>query len=974
MSIKRRQTRNTRGAAIIGLVLAILFFMLFVGLFAFDANRAEMCQRELIAACDSSSICGTAMLTSYDTSPGNQGGMTVAQAQNNAAAYAINMFKKCTVLGAQLTNAQIQGSTGALYAVTQPQQCNLLIGLGNPDNGFAAVAPGDAKGRTVMIFTCYGYQPAFLSSMPFGIAVTPLKASSFGGLPQVDAVVAFDYSGSMDDFTGVLFVRREWCWPAWKYQNNIKTKAQGGLGTITGAAAKGYPMYTVITGPSPGGAATLSEQLNWNYSNSAEGSGVNVLPPQNLEQSNNIPSGNNTAVQNALFFDYATSNSLRANPIFDPAFTQNTAGNPSLTANDANFNQKQNGIQMSASNDYGQPPGNWKPYFTGLNDWQLLNLQPSTDLADYQVPGQPQNPTPSNCGGSMFNPSVYNLANPGGLWMPWIPTNYFPNHGSSGYGASGVYGNQPAGSWHQGVQGTNGSKWVTTTGVQYSAYQLVGDNMHYTDLVVNIVDPTGGGSEYLQQPINAICSSPVYQASGVTTTFPADEPDPRLAGKTFSFPNLAFVVEAARGNLDNATNYNGAQLANGVILNSSNWNNDPGSTWSNAGPTGTTGLTPMTLTSPSFGGVSTYYQLAYERLAMLESQPYATACDGCQNGFFYKLATLADTRFSLVGFSSVAEATTAGFPPANNCLPAFGGGTATVKSAGTATTNSCFHSYYQWFDANDVGDVINANSNNAMHHCWWRSFSSTNGCQNGASSSSLSTDLIAWNAEQVAEYNGNNGYGNSNGETGFKLPRLPLSTASIGGAPTSQVCMAASIPVVQTSVSSPYVVPPVGDIWSATANANDANGVWNGRPSKATYSDEALYSSYAMFDITGKNNAYQAATRKAARRAIVFFTDGEPTGGITGTTGTNTTSVATADCQPNTVAIFAIGLNATGNAQLTSDQYSFLGDNLNANYGGAQKGLAYFAGNGGRFFQCATGSDVRAAFASIARRLSQAQQ
>jgi hypothetical protein len=940
-------------------VLGILFFMLIVGLFAFDANRAEMCQRELIAACDSASICGTAMLTSYDTSPGNQGGMTIAQAQNNAAAYAINMFKKCTVLGGQLTNAQIQGSVGSLYGVSSPGQCNLLIGLGDPDNGFAAVAPGDARGRTVMIFTCYGYQPSFLASLPFGITVTPLKASSFGGLPQVDAVVAFDYSGSMDDFTGVLFVRREWCWPAWKYQQAIQK------GTINGAAAKGYPMYTIITGPSPGPAASLSEQLNWNYSNSAEGSGVNVLPPQNLEQSN---SQSYAAVQNALYYDYAVSNSLRANPLFDPAFTQQTPGN--LTALDANFNQKQNGIQMSASNDYGQPPGNWKPYFTGVNDYQLLNLQPVGDPNYNLIPG-------SQCGGSMFG--VYKLNNPGGLWMPWIPSNYFPNHGSIGY-AGGAYGSQPTGSWHQGNQGYGpnppSTQWKTSSGIQFSAYQLVGDNIHYTDLVVNIVDPTGGGSEYLQQPINAIVSSPVFPASGMTVTFPADEADPRLQSKTFSFPNVAFVVEAARGNLDNQTNYNGAQLGNGVILNSSNYNTDPGSNWGPSGPTGIA-LTPMTLTSPTLGGISTYYQLAYERLAMLESQPYATACDGCQNGFFYKLATLADTRFSLVGFSSVATATTAGFPPANNCLPGYNGNTATVRSAGTATINSCFHSYYQWFDANSVGDVINPNSKNAMHHCWWRSQCSLNGCQNGpgAPGQSLSTDVTAWNQEQVAEYNGNGGYGNNGGETGFKLPRLPLSTANSGGQPTSQVCMAASIPTLAVGNSSPYIVNPVGDIWSATANARAGNGVWNGRPSKATYTDEALYTSYAMFNLTGKNGAYNPATRKAARRAIVFFTDGEPTGGITGTTGSNTTAIATTDCQPNTVGIYAIGLNATGNAQLTADQYAFLGDNLNSNYtGGSQKGLAYFAGNGGRFFQCATGSDVRSAFASIARRLSQSQQ
>ncbi|MFX5233329.1 hypothetical protein ABTC74_19480, partial [Acinetobacter baumannii] len=83
-----------------------------------------------------------------------------------------------------------------------------------------------------------------------------------------------------------------------------------------------------------------------------------------------------------------------------------------------------------------------------------------------------------------------------------------------------------------------------------------------TDLIVNIVDPTGGGASYMTQPIPAITSSSLTNInfSPFAVTFPSDEADPRLAnaGHSFNFHNLATVVEAARGNLDNATNFHGA--------------------------------------------------------------------------------------------------------------------------------------------------------------------------------------------------------------------------------------------------------------------------------------------------------------------------------------------------------------------------------------------------------------------------------
>src|ERR1700733_12652632 len=123
MSVKKKRIRKGKGVAVMALVLSLFLFVLFCGLFAFDASRAEMAKRELVAAWDSAAITGTAMLASYDTSPGS--GTSLATAQGNAAAYARNMFQHGTLLGQSLGNATIVLNPGGLGNVT-PFSCNVL--------------------------------------------------------------------------------------------------------------------------------------------------------------------------------------------------------------------------------------------------------------------------------------------------------------------------------------------------------------------------------------------------------------------------------------------------------------------------------------------------------------------------------------------------------------------------------------------------------------------------------------------------------------------------------------------------------------------------------------------------------------------------------------------------------------------------------------------------------------------------------
>jgi hypothetical protein len=297
---------------------------------------------------------------------------------------------------------------------------------------------------------------------------------------------------------------------------------------------------------------------------------------------------------------------------------------------------------------------------------------------------------------------------------------------------------------------------------------------------------------------------------------------------------------------------------------------------------------------------------------------------------------MADCRFGFAGFSEIDDGD--GLSGMSNSSP-------NEFSFGTSGAYSYMHTS-QFFNGTNV---------------WWRRQGAANGLA-----------VPYQNSEQVL---GTGAHGH-----GFRMPRIPLDMNNnnlnlVTSQPTG------GIPA-DITYNSPQ--PGPGAIWSSTAETTNAEGVWNGRPIVDTYTNEAMASAIAMFSGPNYNiNGTSSVDRPAARRAIIFFTDGEPTNpanpsaSLSGTVATQTTAYAQS-CQPKGIAIFTIGLNMTGLQQLTNDQYAFLGDGTPApstsGWGGSTQGLAYYAGNGGKFFECSSGPDVRQAFTSVARRLSQSQE
>jgi len=714
--LQSRKLRDQKGAAITGLVIALMFFMLIAGLFAFDASRVQMAQRELTATCDASALAGTAMLTSYDVSD-DPGYTKLAGAQQNAAAYAYNMFQMGNVLGRFLQGHCTPVSTLSALGTSTDGNCNVCLGLVDPKNSFATVdfnPPNNVNGRAIGVFAGYGYHPMFISF--FGVGNVGITASSIGGLPQVDTILVFDYSGSMDDLTKVTLVKRWWnANPAngvgftggatdgsgWTTDavavNNIYgTSAQlalygqkvpglidpgaGYLPAITGGPNRGCIQYDEA--PHPSGNQSLQNYVGLDLTNFLQGTSLNCLPPQNLANSElgTTQSGD----QIIVFKNYLRHHYSR--------------------------------------DDFGSPPGNCPAFITSGGTLVSVN----NDLVAYG--------NHSYVNGALSNPPQTSNA--------WVQN---PNPGAL---TSAM--NYPQYSGRSGISSL--TNWRNI----------------YTDLVVNIK----GGTLPPHQPA---FGDDIF--SGCTATFPSSEDDPDIRSRTYTFPNLAVLVEASRGNLDSTANRNGTGVHRGYVLNAGAFAN----TNTYQGPN--VNMTPQT-----------GYQKAYQRMAMWYSQPIATSLDGADQGFFQKLSALCDCRFGFVGFSD-SDPFQGTIPNLQSVATPHTGLWGGAQGTPTYCGKNSYYYDVNFQQAATIGKQV------------WDGRHSTGSGGSGTMNRSHE----------------NNDVQTPSGLPGFRIPRTPLNTG---------ITQSQSLNIVTKGSTSSTAVP-----WS---DPNSGDGLYNGRPQSGTMCYEAM--------------------------------------------------------------------------------------------------------------------------------------
>lgn len=246
--------RNTRGQSMVVMVAIIVLLILFpIGLFSFELNRLETCRQQLRAACESAALAAAATLASQDN-------LDPVEGHTQAIQTALTAFQQNSVIGVSLNDATLGGSK---EDVPESEKASLFIEFLDPNSDNQPVSMGDPDGKIVRVTAAFGHKPSF---GPFlGLGTLPLRVTNSGGVPDLDVVLCFDVSGSIDDQTRVTFVKREWTGDT--ATGNIRyTIASTRTGAPAGARANGR-LYDII-GPVPSGTR------------------VNALPPQYLALSN----------------------------------------------------------------------------------------------------------------------------------------------------------------------------------------------------------------------------------------------------------------------------------------------------------------------------------------------------------------------------------------------------------------------------------------------------------------------------------------------------------------------------------------------------------------------------------------------------------------------------------------------------------------------------------------------------------------
>ncbi len=207
-----KDARRPRGASMIVLTLIIALLIVFVvGLFAFELNRVEVARAQLRSGTEAAALAAVTTLASQQST-------NTMQAHTDAVAAALACFRRNEVLGTQLDGADADepGIPQAYQAAsnTPPDQppvlkeaslfMEFLDPNSNPPN--QVVPMGDDRGKAIRCYGNFHYQPAF--SAFTGVGDTYLHCMSTGGVPDLDVVLCFDISGSIDDQTPVTLVKR----------------------------------------------------------------------------------------------------------------------------------------------------------------------------------------------------------------------------------------------------------------------------------------------------------------------------------------------------------------------------------------------------------------------------------------------------------------------------------------------------------------------------------------------------------------------------------------------------------------------------------------------------------------------------------------------------------------------------------------------------------------------------------------------
>lgn len=279
--------RSPSGISMVVMTLIIALLIVFVaGLFAFELNRVEVARAQLRSATEAASLSAVATLASQ------QSGNTLA-AHTAAQQAALSTFQRNEVMGVQF-DGQDPDDVGVPAAIVAPgnpynppiaKEASLFTEFMDPNNNNQVVAPGNPAGKSIRCWGTFHYVPAF--GVFVGVGDTYLRTVSTGGVPDLDVVLTFDVSGSIDDQTPVTFVKR-----FQKRQNNAAFVGDDSMAVPNtppppngSPQAQGTANRYWITNKRPGAPVSGNKAQGRLFDilkPAPVGTGVNAYYPQNL--------------------------------------------------------------------------------------------------------------------------------------------------------------------------------------------------------------------------------------------------------------------------------------------------------------------------------------------------------------------------------------------------------------------------------------------------------------------------------------------------------------------------------------------------------------------------------------------------------------------------------------------------------------------------------------------------------------------
>lgn len=234
------RVRKQSGQSLIIMIFVMAFLILGVaGMFTFEITRANLAREQLRSACQAAALAGAATLASSDLSDPKQ-------AQLDAISAAMVVFKKNLVIGKPLTAAAQTTAVDALFSNKTPNASMVFFEFLDPNQDNKVVSLGDADGKILRVTSSFGLEPSFAAYL--GLSTLPIEGIASAGVPQLDIVLCFDVSGSIDDQTPVTFVKRTWDGAKGKNAYTITTAKPG---SPAGNTAEGT-IFDIIKPPATG--------------------------------------------------------------------------------------------------------------------------------------------------------------------------------------------------------------------------------------------------------------------------------------------------------------------------------------------------------------------------------------------------------------------------------------------------------------------------------------------------------------------------------------------------------------------------------------------------------------------------------------------------------------------------------------------------------------------------------------------------